>query len=57
MISSETPYKLAEIYRDIFPNLYNPPKDFQTPSEYCVRLNTKLYNKGAALLHGCNDCM
>jgi len=26
MISSETPYKLAEIIRDTFPNLYNFPK-------------------------------
>jgi hypothetical protein len=26
MITSETPYKLAEIIRDTFPNLYNPPK-------------------------------
>lgn len=26
MITSETPYKLAEIIRGTFPNLYNPPK-------------------------------
>jgi hypothetical protein len=26
MISSETPYKLAEIIRDTWPGLYNPPK-------------------------------
>jgi hypothetical protein len=26
MISSETPYKLAEIIRDTWPNLYRPPK-------------------------------
>jgi hypothetical protein len=26
MITSETPYKLAEIIRDTWPNLYNPPK-------------------------------
>ena len=26
MISSETPYKLAEIIRATWPNLYNPPK-------------------------------
>ena len=25
MISSETPYKLAEIIRDTWPNLYNQP--------------------------------
>jgi hypothetical protein len=27
MITSETPYKLAEIIRDTFPNLYRPSKD------------------------------
>ena len=26
MITTETPYKLAEIYRETFPNLYNTPK-------------------------------
>jgi hypothetical protein len=26
MISSETPYKTAEIIRDTWPNLYRPPK-------------------------------
>jgi hypothetical protein len=26
MISSETPYKLAEIIRDTFPNLYRKPE-------------------------------
>jgi len=26
MISSETPYKLAEIIRDTWPNLYRAPK-------------------------------
>jgi hypothetical protein len=26
MISSETPYKLAEIIRDTWPNLYRPAK-------------------------------
>ena len=31
MITSETPYKLAEIIRDTWPNLYRPP--------------TKTYNK------------
>jgi hypothetical protein len=29
MITSETPYKLAEIIRDTWPNLYRPPKDFK----------------------------
>jgi len=27
MITSETPYKLAEIIRDTWPNLYRPPKE------------------------------
>ena len=27
MITSETPYKLAEIIRDTFPNLYRPEKE------------------------------
>jgi hypothetical protein len=27
MITSETPYKLAEIIRDTFPNLYRPAKE------------------------------
>ena len=27
MITSETPYKLAEIIRDTWPNLYRNPKD------------------------------
>ena len=27
MITSETPYKLAEIIRDTWPNLYNSPKE------------------------------
>jgi hypothetical protein len=27
MISSETPYKLAEILTDTWPNLYRPPID------------------------------
>jgi hypothetical protein len=26
MITSETPYKLAEIIRDTWPQLYRPPK-------------------------------
>jgi len=26
MISTETPYKLAEIIRDTWPQLYRPPK-------------------------------
>jgi hypothetical protein len=27
MISSETPYKLAEIIRDTWPGIYKPPKE------------------------------
>ena len=33
MISSETAYKLTEIIRDTFPNLYRPPKDYKPPSK------------------------
>ena len=32
MITSETPYKLAEIIRDTWPQLYNRPKtSYNTP--------------------------
>jgi hypothetical protein len=34
MISSTTPYKLAEIIRDTWPNLYRPPADFKPPALY-----------------------
>ena len=34
MISSTTPYKLADIIRDTWPQLYRPAKDFKPPSEY-----------------------
>ena len=34
MISSETPYKLAEIIRDTWSNLYRPPADFKPPALY-----------------------
>ena len=43
MISSETPYKLAEIIQDMWPNLYRPPSDFKPPSLY--RPVKKDYNK------------
>jgi hypothetical protein len=29
MITSETPYKFAEIIRDTWPGLYNPPKQIK----------------------------
>ncbi len=32
MITTETPYKLAEIIRDTFPNLYRKPKVHYTDS-------------------------
>lgn len=34
MITTETPYKLAEIIRDTWPQLYRPSKDFIVPSRY-----------------------
>ena len=33
MISSETPYKLAEIIRDTWPWIYRPHKDWKPPSK------------------------
>jgi hypothetical protein len=37
MISSTTPYKLAEIIRDTWPNLHRPPKQVQTPIDPKVK--------------------
>jgi hypothetical protein len=34
MIDEKTPYKLDEIIRDTWPNLYRPFKDFKPPSKY-----------------------
>jgi hypothetical protein len=34
MITTITPYKLAEITRDTWPNLFYPPKDYKPPSLY-----------------------
>jgi hypothetical protein len=31
MITTETPYKLSEIIRDTWPNLYRPPKQVEKP--------------------------
>lgn len=33
MISSETPYKLAEIIRDTWPQIYRPSKDKKETNE------------------------
>jgi hypothetical protein len=41
MISSTTPYKLAEIIRDTWPNLYRPSKDYIPPSSNFVSKVTK----------------
>jgi hypothetical protein len=40
MITSTTPYKLAEIIMDTWPNLYRPPKDYKPPAESRVGLKT-----------------
>jgi hypothetical protein len=32
MISTDTPYKLADIIRDTWPNLYRPSKDYKPPT-------------------------
>jgi len=46
MISSDTPYKLAEIIRDTWPQLYRPMKKFTYPNDppgskcpYCGETN------------------
>lgn len=44
MITSETPYKLSEIIRDTWPNIYRPSREFKTPSEIRV-INTDIINK------------
>ena len=33
MITSETPYKLAEIIRMTWPQLYKPSKNYKPPSD------------------------
>jgi hypothetical protein len=47
MITSTTPYKLAEIIMDTWPNLYRPPTDYKPPVEYRVGFKTNLYQEGA----------
>jgi hypothetical protein len=39
MIDSTTPYKVSEIIRDTWPNLYHPPKDYKPPSNYRILKN------------------
>jgi hypothetical protein len=48
MITTRTPYKLAEITRDMWPNLFYPPKDYRPPSLYKkvdIEYNQKNYSK------------
>jgi len=33
VINKDIPNKLAEIIRDTWPNLFNPPKNYYAPSE------------------------
>lgn len=41
MITSETPYKLAEIIRDTWPNLYMPPvKTYNTQRTFKCNENS-----------------
>jgi len=40
MITSETPYKQAEIIRDTWPNLYRPP--IKTYNKFNHKYSTKL---------------
>lgn len=37
MISTETPYKLAEIIRDTWPNLYRPSKQVKKPIDSPIK--------------------
>ena len=46
MINEDTPYKLAEIIRDTWPNLYRPPKDYKKIHE-----NQDLYKSRVPLLY------
>jgi hypothetical protein len=39
MINSTTPYKVSELIRDTWPNLYRPPKDYKPPSNYRILKN------------------
>jgi hypothetical protein len=47
MITSTTPYKLAEIIMDTWPNLYRPPKDYKPPSQ-----NGDRFSEATHLLKG-----
>ena len=47
MITSTTPYKVADIIRDTWPNLYRPPKDHQPPAKSYVGLQTGHCKEGA----------
>lgn len=42
MISSETPYKLAEIIRDTWPQLYRPFKDSEQTDESSDDIQTDM---------------
>ncbi|WDS61164.1 hypothetical protein SBM3_00076 [Synechococcus phage S-BM3] len=39
MLSDDMHYKLREIVRDTFPNLFRPHKDWKPPSEYQNKQN------------------
>ena len=41
MITSETPYKLAEIIRDTWPQLYRSPKEIYNKSTINIPQNSK----------------
>jgi hypothetical protein len=48
MISSETPYKLAEIIRDTWPGLYRSP-DRSPETEKVLNIKNKLIENGRNL--------
>lgn len=41
MITSETPYKLADIIRDTWPQLYRPPNNSKQKSDLKKPINNK----------------
>jgi len=41
MITTETPYKLAEIIQDTWPNLYRPAKDWKPPVQLPIDKDCK----------------
>lgn len=45
MITSTTPYKVADIIRDTWPNLYRPPKDYKPPAQSLYKSAKIIYDE------------